>query len=105
VACRTGCVTKDHASYSECLRGAGVKIAYCNSAGGQDATKQKRWDKELDLYREARAAGVQPAGTKTSQIRKAMEVSEKAGSAFDASTNTFSNGAHYSPKTDTVVKF
>lgn len=105
MACRSGCVTKDHASYGECLRSAGVKVAYTNSAKGFDATKQKKWDRELDLYREARSAGVQPAGTKTSQIRKAMEISEKAGSAFDASTNTFANGAHYSPKTDTVVKF
>ena len=98
-------MTKDHSSYGECLRSAGTKVAYSNSAGGWDATTQKKWDKELALYREARAAGVQPAGTTTKQIRAAMEVSEKAGSAFDASTNTFANGAHYSPKTDTVVKF
>jgi hypothetical protein len=34
-----------------------------------------------------------------------MEVSEKAGAAFDATNNTFSNGAHYSPHTGQVVKF
>jgi hypothetical protein len=72
---------------------------------GIDRTREAQKNRELDLYAEARAAGIQPATTRTPDIRKAFEVSEKAGAAFDATDNTFSNGAHYSPRTGQVVKF
>lgn len=72
---------------------------------GIDRTAEKNKEKELAFYREARAAGVQPATTRTPDIAKALEVSAKAGAAFDATSNSFSNGAHYSPKTGQVVKF
>ena len=42
----------------------------------------KKWDKELALYRTARAQGIQPDGTSTKQIRKAMEISNKTGKAY-----------------------
>lgn len=42
----------------------------------------KKWDKELDLYRKARAQGIQPEGTSTAQIQKAMDVSDKTGHAY-----------------------
>lgn len=105
MACRTGCLTKDHASYGECLRDAALRVGWGRSHVGIDASMEKRKNRELDLYKQARAAGIQPATTKTPDIRKAFEVSEKAGAAFDATNNTFSNGAHYSPRTGQVVKF
>lgn len=82
--CRTGCKTKDHESYSACLRDGAAKVAYCNSAGGMDFTAQKRHDSELDLYREARAQGIQPSGTKRPQIENALRISDATGSAFQA---------------------
>jgi hypothetical protein len=42
----------------------------------------KKWNSELSLYREARKQGIQPEGTSTAQIRKAMDVSDKTGHAF-----------------------
>jgi hypothetical protein len=42
----------------------------------------KKWNNELKLYREARAQGIQPEGTSTAKIRKAMDVSDKTGHAF-----------------------
>jgi uncharacterized protein YdaU (DUF1376 family) len=42
----------------------------------------KKWDNELKLYRDARAQGIQPEGTSTAKIRKAMDVSDKTGHAF-----------------------
>jgi hypothetical protein len=42
----------------------------------------KKWNNELSLYREARAQGIQPEGTSTAQIRKAMDVSDKTGHAY-----------------------
>jgi hypothetical protein len=50
---------------------------------------QKKWDKELDLYRSARKQGIQPAGTSTRQVQKAIDDSNKVGKAYDANTNSF----------------
>lgn len=79
--CRSGCPTQDHASWGACARAANLKVAYCGIGGG-DATVQKRWDSELDLYRQARKQGVQPDGTKTTQIMSALKASDAAGAAY-----------------------
>lgn len=84
MACRTGCVTQNHGSYSECLRDGLPRIAYCSSATGRDYTAQKTLDKDLAFYRDARAQGVQPSGTSRAQVENAMKISDKTGSAFDA---------------------
>jgi len=44
----------------------------------------KKWDKELALYRTAREQGIQPEGTSTAKIRKAMDISNKTGIAYGA---------------------
>lgn len=105
MACRTGCLTKDHATYGQCLRAASLRVGWAKSHLGIDRTRERNKNTELDLYAEARKAGIQPATTRTPDIHKAFELSEKAGAAFDATDNTFNNGAHYSPKTGQVVKF
>lgn len=84
MACRTGCLTKNHESYAACLRDGAARIAYANSAGGWDATTQKKWDSDLTAYREARAAGVQPASTKRSAVDAALRASDSTGTAFRA---------------------
>ena len=84
MACRTGCVEQNHESYAACLRAAGTKVAYCNSAGGYDYTKQKAWDSELDLYRAARAEGIQPASTQRRDIEAAIRASDATNTAFQA---------------------
>jgi hypothetical protein len=63
VACTSGCPTRDHENYADCLRSKSLRVAYCNSAGGWDATKQKKWDNELSAYRGAVAEGLEPNGT------------------------------------------
>jgi hypothetical protein len=50
---------------------------------------QKKWDKELNLYKDARNQGIQPAGTSTWQVQKAIDDSNKVGKAYDANTNSF----------------
>lgn len=87
MACRTGCKTKDHASWAECARDSGIRVAYANSAKGLDLTAQKKWDRELDEYGSARAQGIQPRSTKTRDIRAAVEVSNMTGSAFNADSS------------------
>lgn len=90
MACTSGCPTPGaHRSYGECLRAKGTRVAFCNSAGGMDATKQKRWDKELDAYADAKRQGVQPEGTRLSQINEAMALSDAVGKAYRADINSF----------------
>lgn len=72
-------------SYGAYLRSKSLRVGYCQSAKGLDSTRQKRWDAELNLYKSARDQGIQPAGTKSSQIRKAFDISDRTGRAFDAS--------------------
>lgn len=80
--CRSGCKTKDHASWVECAQAANIRVAYANSANGQDYTAQRKVDKELDSYRSARAEGIQPAGTRMAQVEQARRISDSAGVAF-----------------------
>lgn len=61
-------------------------------AGKGDATAEKHWQKELNAYKDARAQGIQPAGTTMPKIRAAVEASDRAGKAYDAGTNTFGDG-------------
>lgn len=83
MACRSGCPTQDHDSWGECARAANMRVAY-SGVGGLDYSAQKKWDKELDFYKSARAQGVQPASTRTKDIRKALEISDRTGTAFNA---------------------
>jgi hypothetical protein len=48
----------------------------------QSGWTNKKWDNELKLYRDARAQGIQPEGTSTAKIRKALDVSDKTGHAY-----------------------
>lgn len=80
--CRSGCLTKDHSSWGACSRASNMRVAYCNSASGQDATAQKAWDREIGEYRSAKAQGISPISTKTKDIRAAVEYSNTTGTAF-----------------------
>lgn len=75
--CRTGCQTRDHASYAECLRAA-------NPVVNLKATPHNAWDRELETYRDARSQGIQPASTKMAAVRQALDISDRTGVAFDA---------------------
>lgn len=58
-------------------------------AASNKGMASKKWDAELNLYRTARAQGIQPAGTSTKQVQKAIDDSNKVGKAYDANTNSF----------------
>jgi hypothetical protein len=49
---------------------------------------QKAWDKELAAYKSATAQGIQPASTKMKDIKKAVDISNKYGKAYDAGSPT-----------------
>jgi hypothetical protein len=90
----TGEVTPnpDHIDSEFCLC-FGCKARTLQLSTGDAASNkgmpQKKWDKELDLYRSARKQGIQPAGTSTKQVQKALDDSNKVGKAYDANTNSF----------------
>jgi hypothetical protein len=81
-SCRSGCKTRDHASWGDCLRAARVTVT---PVDGQ----AKKIDHELSSYAEARRQGIQPAGTRQAQIDAAVQVSNDVGMAYDATTESF----------------
>jgi hypothetical protein len=58
-------------------------------AAGNKGMSNKKWDAELNLYKSAREQGIQPAGTSTKLVQKAIDDSNKVGKAYDANTNSF----------------
>jgi hypothetical protein len=81
-----GSLTKDHThdKYVEGCFACKLTTLQLNTGdanGGRDMS-QKKWDKELDLYRTARKQGIQPEGTTTAKIQKALDVSDKTGHAY-----------------------
>jgi hypothetical protein len=82
VNCRSGCRTKNHRSYAECLQAANVSIAATVVSPANflfDKTK-----KDLAAYRTARLNGIQPEGTTVEKVRAAEEASRCLGRAYDA---------------------
>ena len=52
----------------------------------ESGTTQKKWDKELDKYRDARRQGIKPEGTSTAAIEKAIQASEVLNKPYDGET-------------------
>lgn len=80
--CTSGCRTKDHATWGECMRAKNTRVGWAASASGRDLTTQRKWDSRLKEYRAARRQGIMPASTKLRDIRKAVEISNKTGVPF-----------------------
>jgi hypothetical protein len=86
--CRTGCPTQDHANWGECLKASGLQVN-TGDANSRRTMSQKSWDAELNAYKSAIDQGIEPATTNMKDIRGAVELSNMAGTAFDANTNSF----------------
>lgn len=83
--CSSGCPTPGaHKTWGECMRAKNTRVGWAASASGLDLTKEKRFQKELSDYRDARRQGVQPAGTTGGKVQEAMRLSEDTGRAFNA---------------------
>ena len=57
------------------------------NAGDADSRRvmpNKKFNAELDAYKEARAQGIQPAGTTMKKIQEAVKASETLGRAYNA---------------------
>lgn len=84
MACSSSCATKDHATWGECVRAKAIRHTVAIPGNDYDPARSKSWDSELSLYRDARAQGIQPAGTKRAQIENAMKISDATGQAYQA---------------------
>jgi len=80
--------THDHEEYVWGCFACKVGTLQLNTgdAGRADSMPQKKWDKELSDYREARRQGIQPEGTSREKITDALKASEVMGSAFNGET-------------------
>lgn len=82
MACTTGCKTRDHASYAECLRAKGTRPWMVSVSKGFDLDVQRRWDGELQSYRDARAEGIRPDGTTQAKVDAARRQSDVHQAAY-----------------------
>lgn len=78
MACSSGCLTKDHKTYGECMRSKTVKVT------AYDVTAQKKADSTLDKYASLRKSGVQPKSTRSFDVEFADRISDKTGTAYQA---------------------
>ena len=57
-----------------------------NSGDAKRDISDKKWNSELKAYRDARAQGIQPAGTTMRHVEAAHKASEILGKAYNADT-------------------
>lgn len=57
-----------------------------NSGDAKRDISDKKWNSELKAYKDARAQGIQPAGTSMRHIQEAHKASEVLGKAYNADT-------------------
>ena len=53
-------------------------------AAGSKFMTNKQHNQELDAYKQARAQGIQPAGTSMKKIQQALQASETLGKPYDS---------------------
>jgi len=82
--CRSGCRSKGHASYAECLQAANIGIGAGVSSPAQFAMDKTK--KDLKAYQTARANGIQPGGTTIEKVREAEAASKALGRPYNAET-------------------
>ena len=73
-----------------------------NSGDAKRDIPDKKWNSELQAYRDARAQGMQPAGTTMRHIQEAHRASEVLGKAYDA--DTMPKTKDITPKAATIMK-
>lgn len=77
--CRSGCKTKDHETYGQCLSAANIRVAATMNTPFAGDVK-----KELSAYKAARVNGIQPEGTTITKIREAESASRLLGRPYNA---------------------
>ena len=73
-----------------------------NSGDAKRDISDKKWTAELKAYRDARAQGIQPAGTTMRHVQEAHKASEILGKAYNA--DTMPKTKDITPKAAAVMK-
>lgn len=76
----------DHTECGEDCFGCKAKGLQLNAGDATRDIPDRKWSGELAAYRDARAQGIQPAGTTRAHIEQAYQASETLGKAYDADT-------------------
>jgi hypothetical protein len=87
--CRSGCLTKDHASYAHCLQDANVTVTAVINSPMQGMFEQTKTD--LTAYAAAKRNGIQPGGTGIAKVREAENASRALGRPYNANTDPPAN--------------
>jgi hypothetical protein len=77
-------VSIDHTNCDEDCFGCKARGLQLNTGDAARDIPDKKWNSELSAYRDARAQGIQPAGTRMHDIEAAHKASETLGRAYDA---------------------
>ena len=77
---------KTHPEFVEGCFGCKISTLQLNTGDASRGMSQKNWDAELDAYANARAQGIQPAGTTMKAINEAKAASDTLGTAYNAET-------------------
>lgn len=87
----------EHTEYVDDCFGCKIRTLELSTgdAGRAESMSDKKWNKELQAYRDARAQGVQPAGTTMKAVKESLEASDKLGAAYNADKM---------PSTDKITK-
>ena len=95
---------RDHPEYVEGCFGCkiGTLQTSTGDANSAKAMATKKWDGELQSYRNARAQGIQPAGTTMRHVEEAHKASEILGKAYNA--DTMPKTKDITPKAAAVMK-
>jgi hypothetical protein len=75
-----------HPKYVEGCFGCKVGTLELNSGDATRDIPDKKWTSELQAYRDARAQGIQPSGTRMKDIEAAHKASETMGRAYNSET-------------------
>lgn len=87
--CRTGCRTKDHASYADCLRAANPTINATATSNLSSVWSKTKTD--LAAYEAARRNGIQPGGTTKEKVLQAENASRALGRPYNANSDPPAN--------------
>jgi hypothetical protein len=73
-----------HPEYIEGCFGCKIGTLELGTGDASRDIPDKKWNSELSAYRDARAQGIQPAGTTMRHIEEAHKASETLGKAYNA---------------------
>ena len=93
---------QDHPVEVEGCFGCKVMNLQVNAGDAKRDIPDKKWNSELQAYRDARAQGIQPAGTTRRHIEEAHKASEILGKAYNA--DTMPKTKDITPKAAAVMK-